>query len=34
MGVIDDGIAPPAGIVAGLSEGFLGLNGQAFGSNH
>ena len=34
MGVVDDGIPPAAGEIAGVAEGFLGFDRQAIGSNH
>ena len=34
MGVVHHGIAPPPGILAGVAEGLLGLDGQTVGSNH
>ena len=34
VGVVDDGIAPAAGELAGVAEGFLGLDGQSVGSDH
>jgi hypothetical protein len=34
MGVVDDGIPPAAGEIAGVAEGFLGFDGQAVRSDH
>jgi hypothetical protein len=34
MGVVDHGIAPPPGVLSGVAEGLLGLDGQSLRSNH